>query len=278
MARRMHVGLDGFADPGLTELLYGRDVPAERRLRTYADTFDAYEVSFTRYPEFTREHAEALLQQAPPGLRLLPRLGDHVLEDPERLGEWLDAAGPILHSHDCGPVYVPWPERWSPASERRLALLLDRLWTRLPARGRIAVEFGHASWFRGDCLRLLEEHAVGLVWSTKAGMVPYKVTSDFLYVRLTGNHPNRRDEVTQLLERLRARAGDERPIHLIGAQGYDQRALEAVQRIASSLGRPLHVRRRMEAGQSTLAGFGAPSPGTGLRPSWDGTGPAVPVA
>ncbi len=181
-------GLSGFADAALRRALYP-DAPRHELLARYADVFGLYEVADAADPGFTRAHAERLVDHAPAGLLLLPRLP--TAPTPHQVEDWTHRLAPLLRSPRCGPLHLPWSGPWSAHQEQVLQQAVDRLHRHLPASGRVAVEFLHGSWLRPSALRLLEEHEVSLAWSTRAGTLPYKVTADFLYVRLTGIHHRR---------------------------------------------------------------------------------------
>lgn len=251
-------GLSGFADPTLQRALYPPNTPPHEILRRYGDRFDLYEVAPAAEPGFTQAHAEGLLDQAPSHLRLLPRMP--AAPSTHEVDDWCERLGPVLRNHRCGPLHLPWPGSWSPESESRLEAALSRLYTHLPASGRVAVEFLHGTWLRPSAMRLLEEHEAGLVWSTRAGTLPYKVTADFLYVRLTGMHNRRcRDEVTALLDRVRARHGDQKPVYAISSRSSEPYGLHALERFARGLGRALSLGPATPLGQSALDRFAVPA-------------------
>ncbi len=249
-------GLSGFAAPALQDALYGPAIAPERMLETYAETFDAYEMACSSDVRFTRQAADAILTQAPPHLRLLPHYKADRFDGP-RHAQWTHAVEPILRSPRLGPVYVQWGGRRNPAATAALEETLSALWQALPLQGEIAVEFQDASWFQGDALRILEEHEATLVWSTRTGLVPYKVTGHSIYVRLTGSVSRRiPDEVGALVQRARARHRDDRPLYVIGAQQASGYGLHAVERFADRIGRPLGQRPRVRD-QAPLEAFAA---------------------
>lgn len=250
-------GLSGFADPILKRALYPDAAPHDL-LRRYGERFDLYEVAPAAEPGFTAAHAEGLLDQSPAHLRLLPRMPS--APTPRQVDDWCDRLRPVLRNHRCGPLHLPWPGAWSPLEEARLEEALSRLYAHLPASGRVAVEFLHGTWLRPGALRLLEENEAGLVWSTRAGTMPYKVTADFLYVRLTGIHHRRcRDEVSALLDRVRARHGEQKPVFAVSARSGEAYGLHALERFARGLGRPLALGPVTPPGQAALDRFSVPA-------------------
>ena len=243
-------GLSGFASPALRPL-YGREGPS---LARYAEHFGIWEMECSMRSEFDAAAAERVLDQAPATLRLAPRVPmPSASHDRSSIDAWSERLAPILHSRRCGPVSFAWPGPWSMASEASLDATLDALWQRLDSGATVAVEFQDGSWFRGDALRLLEEHEACLVWSTRAGLVPYRATGPELYVRLTGQKARRQDEVAAFVERLRARRHD-RPVSVIGTRHQEAYGLHSIERMARALGRPLWLEPG-ETDQATLRAF-----------------------
>ncbi len=227
-------GLSGFASPHLQRHLYqGR--PAT--LETYGDHFNLYEMTPSGDAAWTAAHTEAVLDQAPSHVRLLPRLSGAAAPETRRVdldaaANWLDALRPLLATARAGPILVPWDGPWSAEREADLETLLNWAWPRLAAGQRVAVELRHASWFNGRVMRLLEEHGVGLVWSLRAGLAPYRRTSDFLYVRLTG-HNRRGDEVARLLRHVNAH--DDLPLYVVSTHHHEPYGLTSLRRFLEGL-------------------------------------------
>ncbi len=240
--RPLHAGLAGFSHPTL-QPLYG-DQPRGQWLAAYSRIFGAYELACTRLAHFDRTTAKRLVEQAPPALRLLPAAPETLVApgtDARRaLHDWHHAVEPILRSPNAGPIHMAWPGPHTPQRVRELEALLELMWARLPWSARVAVEFLHPSWFRGDALRVLEEHGAALVWSTSAGLIPRRVTAGFLYIRLTGN-PWRGDEAAELAAALAARRDDGRPVHVISTRHHEPYGLAALNRFTQAVGVPLDL-------------------------------------
>lgn len=251
--RQLHLGLSHLAGPHLDATLY-RDTPPAGRLARYGDAFGLYEAACTADPQWTQGHAEALEQGLPAHVRISTR---H--PGTERHEAWAHDNHVLLRSPRAGPIHLPWLGPWSPGAENALDALLGRIWDAVPATGRVAVEFHHPSWFRTEPLRLLEEHHAGLVWSASAGLIPYRATSDFLYVRLKGTQVRPAGEdAPAFLQRVRARAADPRPVHVVGVrpESYSLRALE---RFARGTGSAWNLEPRVPEPQVALDRFAVPA-------------------
>ncbi len=253
--REWHLGLAGFSHPHLQDALYG-DLPRTQWLGAYGRTFGAYELACTRLPHFDRPTATRLVQQAPDTLRLLAAAPEALTQPGadtrERLLDWHANVEPILKSPNAGPVHIAWPGVFTPQRLVELESLLELLWARLPWSSRVAVEFHHRSWFRSDAMRVLEEHAAGLVWSTSAGLVPRRVTAPFLYVRLTGNHVAG-GEAVALAGSVLGRPDDGRPIHVISTRYHEPYGLAAIRQFATAVGYDLPTRPTGPAGPTPPA-------------------------
>ncbi len=260
------MGLAGFSHPRLQHALYGNQ-SRDQWLSAYGRCFGALELACTRLPYFDRATARRLAAKVPPNQRLLPATPPEITQvggDPRQaVMDWHAAVEPILRSPNCGPVHVAWPGPHTPSRLAQLEQLLDLLWARLPWNARVAVEFQHRSWFRAQAMRLLEEQAAGLVWSTAAGLLPHRVTADFLYVRLTGT-PWHGDEAADLAQALAARSHDKRPVHVISSRYHEPYGLAVLQRFAQHAGRELDLDRarhpashatNLAAPQVTLDGY-----------------------
>lgn len=227
---RFRFGLAGLGGPLTERALYG-EAPGDRLVQ-YGRRFTCLEAGFTARPEFTGDHAQAVLDRTPYHVHICPRAPDIASTDEARITGWLDAIGPLLTRRPRGPIHVPWRGERNPQAEDRLEGFLACLWPRLPGHQRIAVEFDHPSWFRHDIVHMLEENGAGLVWSTRAGQVPYRVTADFIYVRLTGDQRRVGDEVAALSQRITQRPDDRRPVYVISALHADPYGLKALDRFA----------------------------------------------
>ncbi|MEM0140182.1 MAG: DUF72 domain-containing protein [Ferroplasma sp.] len=67
--------------------------------------------------------------------------------------------------------------------------ILDEFIKLLPDEMRFAIEFRHRSWFADDIYSLLRKNGIAMVWSLLNYIeAPPVMTSDFLYVRMVGDH------------------------------------------------------------------------------------------
>jgi len=82
----------------------------------------------------------------------------------------------------AGPVFLQLPNQFELNQYR-----LEKFVQNLPTKLKIALEFGHPSWYQNQVFSILEEKNVGLVLNKdtlKQGIAP--ITANFVYVRLPG--------------------------------------------------------------------------------------------
>lgn len=232
---RFRFGLSGLGGPLTEKLLYG--APVGDRLAAYGRRFGVFEAACATHRDFGAAEAQALLDRLPRHVQINLRLAVGPTARPR--DAWLAAARPILLSDRNGPIHVPWPGARDDGAERLLDAFLSSLWPALPGRQRLAVEFQDPSWLRAPVMHMLEDHGAAVVWSSRAGNMPYRVTTDHIYVRLTG--PTRRilDEVVEATRRIVARPDDERPVSVVSPRHLDPYGVAVLERFAERVGRPL---------------------------------------
>jgi uncharacterized protein YecE (DUF72 family) len=177
MAGKILIGTSSWADPGFVEEWYPKNLPARERLAWYAERFPIVEVnsSFYAIPERTTvgrwaratpdgfvfdvklhrllSRHSARLQELPPELRddaevnergrvkLTPKL------EAEMVDELKHALEPLVEAGKVGALLLQLTPAFAPGKHELSELdpLIERL-----APHRVAVEFRHRGWVRGD--------------------------------------------------------------------------------------------------------------------------------
>jgi uncharacterized protein YecE (DUF72 family) len=187
MQRR--VGTMGFSYADWAGVFYPPGMKAGDYLSYYAKYFDTVELDTTFHaappPERFRKWAEV----TPDGFRFaakMPKAVTHEVSPDCAIGamnDFLDAARAL--GDKLGVVLIQFPPHFEADQFEPLAKLLAEL----PSDVKFAVELRNRTWGTQHTLDLLREHRVALVaaeYLSRPGKV--HVTTDFLYVRLIGEH------------------------------------------------------------------------------------------
>jgi uncharacterized protein YecE (DUF72 family) len=168
---------------------YPQRLPQRLWLAHYMDHFPTVELnnSFYRQPQDDtwdrwRQAASTDFRFAVKANRFLTHI-KRLNDISESLERFLKGARRLQDR--LGPVLFQTPPNFhrTPENQRRLAALLDLL----PANGRFAVEFRHASWFGQETLGLLRAHdAAFCCYDMKDLNPPLTATAGFLYLRFHG--------------------------------------------------------------------------------------------
>jgi uncharacterized protein YecE (DUF72 family) len=181
---RAFTGTSGFSYPAWKGSFYPADLPGRRMLEHYARRLLAVEANATFYRVPRPQTLASWRAAVPPGFLFAlkaPQRVTHVLK--------LRDAGGLLRAFyrataELGPALGAVLYQLPPRFRKDLPLLEDFL-SELPAGGRTAFEFRHASWFSDDLYELLRAHGVALctadVPETPAVIVP---TCRLGYLRL----------------------------------------------------------------------------------------------
>ncbi len=181
-----HVGTSGWSYDHWGGLLYPAGAPGLKRLDAYAARFGTVEVNNTFYrwpkpPVFAnwRDRVPAdfvFTIKASRGLSQFRKLND---PDAwlERMAEGVRELGPKL-----GVLLVQLPPHF-PVNLARLEAFLPRV----PSGLRVAMEFRHPSWDRGDVYDALGHAGAAYCVMSGAGLpCVLRATAPFVYVRLHG--------------------------------------------------------------------------------------------
>jgi uncharacterized protein YecE (DUF72 family) len=183
---RVRVGCSGWQYRHWRSRFYPRDLPTDRWLEFYAETFDTVELnnSFYRLPEAAQ--FDAWRKRLPSGFLMAVKASRYLthnkrLLDPEeplrRLWNRADHLGDHL-----GPMLYQLPSRWHRNVER-----LEPFVARLPARRDHAIEFRDPSWYDPAVYAVLERGGAALCLHDMPGSgSPTSPIGPFVYVRFHG--------------------------------------------------------------------------------------------
>ena len=177
------IGTSGWQYDDWRGPVYPQRLPLKSWLESYAARFATVESNnaFYRLPE--RHIFEAWAERTPDDFRMSVKVSRYLThikrlrapaEPVDRFVGRVRGLGPKL-----GPVLLQLPPQLA-YDRSRLARALDRF----PDDMRVAVEFRHASWFRDETRRLLEERRVALCLADRRGVLgEIWRTTDWTYVR-----------------------------------------------------------------------------------------------
>jgi uncharacterized protein YecE (DUF72 family) len=185
----VRIGTSGWSYDHWTGVLYRPGLPAGARLSRYVEEFETVELnaSFYRWPRDTafrswneRLPADfALSVKAHRGLTHFRRL-----RDPEPWIERIESAWRDLGSRPKVLLVQLHPE------QQRDDARLDHFLALL-GNVRVAVELRHPSWDDPAVYELLERRGAAYVVMSGAGLpCVLRATTDFVYVRMHGPHPD----------------------------------------------------------------------------------------
>ena len=168
--------------------VYPTDLPQRSWLAHYVTLFDTVEVNNTFYRLPPPETVEQWAAQAPPGFVFAAKLGQFgshrmkLRDAASWLPNHLDRVrrfGPMM-----GPTLVQLPPRWRRNVERLDEFLAVAVG--LAPDVRWAVEVREPSWLHDDIYAVLERHGAALCIHDLLPDHPWRLTTDWTYVRFHG--------------------------------------------------------------------------------------------
>ena len=181
----VRIGCSGWSYADWRGVVYPADAPARTWFARYAELFDTVEINNTFYRLPDASTVDAWAAQAPPGFLYASKVGQFgshrkKLKDPEpwlaRHLERVERLGP--HG---GPNLLQLPPRWGRNVER-----LDGFLAVAPPRIRWAVELRDPSWLHEDVYEVLERHRAALCIHDLLPDHPWRLTTDWTYLRFHG--------------------------------------------------------------------------------------------
>jgi uncharacterized protein YecE (DUF72 family) len=164
---------------------YPERLPSRDWFAYYAERFDTVELNNTFYRLPPPATADQWGRQAPPGFVYALKLGafgSHRMKLRDA-ASWLpnhvDRAQRLGAA--LGPTLVQLPPRW-----HRDAARLDEFLATAPAEMRWAVEVREPSWLHDDVFAVLERHHAALCIHDLLARHPWRLTTNWTYVRFHG--------------------------------------------------------------------------------------------
>lgn len=181
------VGTSGFAYKECKGNFYPADLPAKKYLSYYAQQFRTTEINNTFYRMPTAKLCEGWYAEVPDNFSFTLKVSQRITHF-KRLKNIDDEMNFFLESaaglkEKLGPLLIQLP----PNFKKDTGVLEDFL-VRFAAKGKLAFEFRHGSWFSDDVYDLLRNHKTTLgVVEKEEGEgpdTPREVTGSFVYMRL----------------------------------------------------------------------------------------------
>jgi uncharacterized protein YecE (DUF72 family) len=183
---RIHIGTSGWNYKHWKGVVYPEGLKDADQFSIYAKTFDTVEInnSFYHLPPFTTfqqwgKKAPANFIFAVKASRFITHM-KKLKESEEALDTFLkNAEG--LQKH-LGPVLFQLPPSWNINRERFESFL-----KKLPTGYRYVFEFRNTSWYDPSIYHLLHEYNCAFcIYELEYHISPFKITADFVYIRLHG--------------------------------------------------------------------------------------------
>ncbi|MDB6167442.1 MAG: hypothetical protein JWM88_306 [Verrucomicrobia bacterium] len=201
----IRIGCGSWADPEYVGVLYPKGLPANQRLRCYAEQFERVEVNSTYYATPARKVAAGWAEQTPPGFIFDVKLHREFSQSPRKTAQGdladrlLDSMQPLIEAKKLGAFLLTLAPFFDP--ERHALEELDGAVEKLRPHA-LAVELRHRAWVDDGALAatLAYFRSRGLAWVAldmprvkAASLLPPidEVTHPKLaYVRLHGRNPH----------------------------------------------------------------------------------------
>lgn len=181
------VGTSGFAYKEWKGIFYPPDLPAKKYLSYYAQQFRTTEINNTFYRMPTAKLCEDWYAEVPNDFHFTLKVSQRITHFKrlknidDEMNFFLESAAALKEK--LGPLLVQLP----PNFKKDTGVLEDFL-VRFAAKGKLAFEFRHESWFADDVYDVLRRHKTTLgVVEKEAGEgpdAPREVTGSFVYMRL----------------------------------------------------------------------------------------------
>ena len=182
---RIFLGTSGFSYTEWRGIFYPEDVPSKKFLSYYAQHFKTTEINNTFYRLPTLKLTEGWYAEVPGDFSFTLKLSQKITHikrlknADEEMGVFLTAAAGLKEK--LGPILVQLP----PNLKKNVELLANFL-NSYAAKGKLAFEFRHDSWFDQEVYDLLRTHnsALGVVEKEDGTEPVREVTGPFVYMRL----------------------------------------------------------------------------------------------
>ena len=184
---KCYLGTSGYHYDHWKGVFYPEDIPKKGWFHFYSQHFDTVEINNTFYHLPGPETFDTWRKEAPENFCYavkFSRYGSHIkrLKDPEStIGKFLECAQHLKAT--LGPILVQLPPNWNLNLDR-----LEKFLEATPRDYRWAMEFRARCWLCSEVYELLEKHRVALCVHDMIEDHPFKATTDWIYLRLHGDH------------------------------------------------------------------------------------------
>jgi uncharacterized protein YecE (DUF72 family) len=261
--QKIRIGTCAWRFEDWRDTFYPPDLPESQWLEFYARYFPTVEVDSTFYAPPRPDAVRRWLDLTPSHFRFsckLPREITHqckLRDCSAELNRFLRAIEPLAPKLHIILVQLP-PSFVAKEGKEPLRSFLEQL----PRDFRFAVEFRHLGWHRPQFIHLLEKYRICWVWAdtsplNERNLAPFEFqprTTDFLYVRLLGDHTTKYDRDGKHQHRygkllwkreaaleswalkIERQLSDVRAVYAYVNNHFEGFALESAQRLAERLG------------------------------------------
>ncbi|MGI0091799.1 MAG: DUF72 domain-containing protein [Nitrososphaerales archaeon] len=196
----LRVGCSGWSYEDWVGPFYPKDSRPKDFLKLYSSVFDTVEIDSSFYRIPNQFMVSQWKKNTPEDFLFCPKFPKKVTHEfkLQNVTSTLTFFYKTLAGlgEKLGPLVIQLPPSFK--YDKGMPILSDFISSGLKKSGfRHAIEFRHKSWFRDDVYKLLESNNVSLCWSiTQYVETPKKLTSDFVYTRMVGEH----DDITRFNE------------------------------------------------------------------------------
>ena len=185
MSGTIRIGTSGWHYNHWRGKFYPDDLPQDRWLAHYAESFDTVEINNSFYQLPGDDTMDAWRDQAPAGFLFAVKASRYLthmrkLNEPEEpLEKFLKCARRLKRR--LGPLLYQLPPRWKKNLERLRAFA-----EKLPEDRTHVIEFRDRDWLADDTYELLDEFGIALCVHDMLPRHPRRLTGPIAYVRFHG--------------------------------------------------------------------------------------------
>jgi DNA polymerase IV (DinB-like DNA polymerase) len=172
--------------------LFPPNLDPKDHLTYYSKVFDLVEVDLSNRTASYKTYDDRLLfkkwtTNTPHNFRFTIKLPRHIIEDTQKVGDFLEELAPLEQKVLAVIIESPAPIKLTLANGGRE--WLDDIARTCTYQGySVAFEFNHSSWFQDLTYNLLYKHKAAIVWSSFSSRYSNPImTAHFLYLRINGN-------------------------------------------------------------------------------------------
>ena len=189
---KYYIGCKGWKNQKWSGELFPPNLDPKDHLTYYSKVFDLVEVDLSDRTASYKKYDDRLLfkkwtTNTPDNFRFTIKLPRHIIEDTQKVGDFLEELAPLEQKVLAVIIESPAPIKLTLANGGRE--WLDDIARTCTYHGySVAFEFNHSSWFQDLTYNLLHKHKAAIVWSSFSSRYSNPImTAHFLYLRINGN-------------------------------------------------------------------------------------------